>query len=242
MIVVTTCYLCATHEPLAGCQEGGADMPTHSCPRPGDSALLVIAAAFREESHLGSSYNTITSTDACGVLMVPLGVYYEERHISDAQLASHPRAHPGAQAAQPPCPVATIPAPQEASAHAAPPKKHEQLDARKQVKQAVPLSLLHMPVWAPTSKQHFRRPVRMPSVQGPASCTVAQPDDVEQPHRPQISEALRLVAPTLSTPSYSALLAKLASADDRNIMHPRRLHLLARHIAVQTARRQCSAA
>ena len=60
----------------------------------------------------------------------------------------------------------------------------------------------------------------MTAVQGAAGSSAAQPEEVEQPHQLNLSEAPSLVIPTSSTPLYSALLEKLANTNDERIMEP----------------------
>ena len=88
-------------------------------PRSGDTALVVNAIAFQEESGFGKSYNSKAFTDNHDVVLAPLCLCNKGNHSSVAQPASNPRTGPGAQEEQPPCPVSTKPVPQEASASAA---------------------------------------------------------------------------------------------------------------------------
>ena len=67
-------------------------------------------------------------------MLVPLCLCNRGTHSSVVQPASNPRTDPGAQEAQPPCPVSTKPVPEEASASAAQPKKLEQLDKQQTIK------------------------------------------------------------------------------------------------------------
>ena len=140
-------------------------------------------------------------------------------HSSVVQTASNPRTDPGAQEAQPPCPVSTRPVPEEASASAAQPKKLEQLDKQNTSKAssaAQPASNTSMDPDIEATNPPW--PMYMTAVEGPASSTAALPEEVEQPHQSELSEALSLVIPTSSTPLYSALLEKLANTDDQSTM------------------------
>ena len=140
-------------------------------------------------------------------------------HSSVVQPASNPRTGPGAQEEQPPCPVSTKPVPEEASASAAQPKKLEQLDKQKTSKAssaAQPASNTSMDLYIEEPNPPW--PMYMPAVEGPASSNAAQPEEAEQTHQSELSEALSLVIPTSSTPLYSALLEKLANTDDERIM------------------------
>ena len=109
----------------------------------------------------------------------------------------HTLAHtPGAQDAQPPCPVPTRLAPDATSANAAQPKTREQHGAHKTsgASSAAQLAPTYsaatiVDTHIPPSRTH------MPSAQGPASSTAAQPAEVGPPRRPQLSEALNSVAP-----------------------------------------------
>ena len=109
----------------------------------------------------------------------------------------HILAHsPGAQDAQPPCRVPTRPAPDATSVHAAQPKAREQhcthnTSGASSAAQPAPNhnTATNVDTTIPPSRAH------MPSAQGPAGSTDPQPSEVGQPRRPQLSEALSLVAP-----------------------------------------------
>ena len=87
-------------------------------PRPGDTALVVNAIAFQEESGFGKSYNIKAFTDAHDVVLVPLCLGNKGTHSSVVQPASNPRTGPADQEEQPPCLVSTQPVPEKATASA----------------------------------------------------------------------------------------------------------------------------
>ena len=100
-------------------------------PRHGDIALAINAIAFQEDSGFGKSYNSDAFSDAHDVVLVPLCLCNKGTHSSVAQPAPYARTDPGAQEAQPPCPVLTRPVPEAARASAVRPKKLEQPDKPK---------------------------------------------------------------------------------------------------------------
>ena len=92
-------------------------------PRTGDTALVMNATAFQEESRFGKSYNPNSFTDAHDVVLVPLHFPYKDTPSSVAQPASNRRTDREAQKAKVPYPVSKEPVPQGATASAAQPGK-----------------------------------------------------------------------------------------------------------------------
>ena len=68
-----------------------------AAPRTGDTALVMNATAFQEESRFGKSYNPNSFTDAHDVVLVPLHFPYKDTPSSVAQPASNRRTDREAQ-------------------------------------------------------------------------------------------------------------------------------------------------
>ena len=171
-----------------GSQEAQPPCPVSTKPVPEEASAS--AAQPKKLEQLDQQKTSKASNAAQTVSNTSMDPGNKRTHSSVVQPASNPRTHPGVQEAQPPCPVSTTPMPEEASASAAQPKMPE-----------YPPGLMYMT-----------------AVEGPASSTAAQPEEVEQTDQSELSRALSLVIPTSSTPLFSTLLEKLANTDDESIM------------------------